>query len=152
MAKRDWSILKGILITYGIWLLFKAFRRPKQVPGIHGLPLKHNIFEDYTSIEGKELFKKDLLKLDKINQKKAENVILKAELSVELRGNWIEFFKGDIITGELKSGQVRILFFRLDERHFVTLNVFLKKDNATDIFEKEKARRRILSLIQRLDR
>lgn len=143
MAKRDWSILKGILITYGIWLLFKAFRRPRQVPGIHGLPKFNREFKFYCTSSGVKKFEKELDALDKRHQVAVQKLFYKASLYPDMKGNWVTIFKNDIITGELISGQIRVLFYQINEIEFIALCVFLKKDNATDSSEKEKARRRI---------
>lgn len=139
-----------LLLSIGLfYLIYKLVHgedlsqsEQKQLPGISGLPGRIRFFRAYRE-EEKEPYREELLKLDHELITKAIGLANRANTSPELKGTWIKHFQGDIISGELRSGQIRILFYRIDELNYILLTIFLKKDEETDRLYKEKARRRI---------
>lgn len=157
MAKKNsWDDLIEALISIGLfYIIYKLVHDEpideqdrKQYPGIHGLPGRKRHFRAFRD-GNKEPYRDDLQKLDNKLISQAIDLANTANTSEELRGNWIEWFHSDIITGELKKGQLRILFYRITELDFELLTVFLKKDEETNRLYKEKARERIKKINSR---
>jgi len=141
------DLIEFLLAAGLFYVLYSYFfedknTRKSTVPGIHGIPDRVHFFRAFKDNKT-EPYRKELSSLSNDNIKRAIDLVIKASKAIELKGNWIKFFENDTITGELKSGQIRILFYRLDKTNFELLTIFLKKDEETDINYKQKARERI---------
>lgn len=142
------DLLVEILIGLGFfYLLYKLIHSDEPINesnrkvGINGPPRIRKFVA--LTLEDKEPYLEDILKLSSFYQKLAFKAVTIAQHSDELEGNWIKFFKNDIITGELIKGQIRIFFYRHKNGIFYTVHVFLKKSNETDESNKITARNRI---------
>jgi phage-related protein len=152
MAKKNeyqwfWDLM---LLIGGIGLLSKLLKRVTETepgqPGIYGPPHARK-FIAYIRSDGKELFRRDLLKHGETQIK--EFIMLLNDMSiVSEMGGHFKYMKGVEFSGELISPNCRIFVHQLDKYNWLALLPFIKRGNETPkdkIAEAEKRLREYLS-------
>ena len=144
----DW-IISLLIIFGGLWLLKKILSQPINQPGIFGFKFVRDLIP-YSDRNGNEIFKNDFKNFD--NKELTiiiGNMIYTGRQKENLSMPFYKTFTGTRITGEFRTGQFRILVYKLNENDFLLLSVFKKKTNETPKSEIEKAERRLKEYINR---
>lgn len=149
MSKKSDSNILSLFFSLGtIWVSYQLAKKVNHA-SIGALPNSFRKLIPYEDNQSNKVFLEELKSFTIDEQGDIIRLIMKGRLAENLSMPLYKPFKSNIITGELRANQFRIILYQINNESYLMISCFKKKSNETPASEISKAERRIKEYLSR---